>query len=157
MSESFDQLRILGISTSQSHVVKHSICRIYLKLSAFPPLGWSYMLTKAWETLSYAGKPNIGIQGAGIWIECQPEELKTCHLPWVEKAIALANHEMSQSFEQRMAAQVKERAAASDIQARLDAVAESMEPKREPVQPRMVISTMLHALKSMLTGKRGSG
>lgn len=87
----FQDLRISGLHLERCHVANYPIIRIYLKLSARPPLGWAYIFTSAWNSTVYDLKPPAGVEDGAIWIECALEELRELHLTQLEQVLAQAN------------------------------------------------------------------
>jgi hypothetical protein len=148
----FDDLRIVGVFTEKCYVTQNPVCRVYLELSAFPPLGWAYTLARAWEGVCYSGKPNVGTEGKSIWIECRPDEMRAVHLPWLERAIAQANDVARRSCQQRAAARSRELEAAAESQAKIAALAASMSPQKAPKHSRFNIRAVFRVIKTALRG-----
>jgi hypothetical protein len=77
--------------------------RIYIKLSAAPPLGWSFLFAGIWQTMEYEDKAQAGIEGDAIWVQCAPEDMRTFHLPELKKAVKETNRSFRPLLDQKAA------------------------------------------------------
>ena len=123
----FRPLKIARVLEERCYVVHNDTLHISLQLSEPPPLGWSSIFNKCWLALEYPGdasnqpsaftadymkqssKPAAGIEDNLLWIECPPDEMRTVHMPWLEKAIAQANDVYRASLQQKLASATAQR------------------------------------------------
>jgi hypothetical protein len=49
------------------------------------------MFATVWRAVSYPQKPPAGVEADTIWIDCNPDEVETCHLENLNQAVAQAN------------------------------------------------------------------
>ena len=87
-NKAFQSLKIIRLATECCHTTKGDLFRIYFQLSESPPLGWAYIFTTVWRSVTYPMKRQTGVERDTIWIDCIPNEVATCHLRHLEYAIA---------------------------------------------------------------------
>src|SRR5690349_7223934 len=89
----FADLKIAGVAMERSHLIGGSLVRVHFRLSAAPPLGWSYIFATVWRAVQYPEKRPAGVEADTIWIDCNPDEVETCHLRNLDQAVSQANIE----------------------------------------------------------------
>ena len=128
MKSQFEELRITGVNRERSYIIEAPILRIYLQLSHAPPLGWSYMFSVVWQGVDYPARRPAGVEGDAVWIECDPEEVRGCHLPELESAVAQTNATYEASVQQSAIAKQHKKALNLHSRAQLDELSESLDP-----------------------------
>ncbi|MGB7768969.1 MAG: hypothetical protein WBN22_08985 [Verrucomicrobiia bacterium] len=113
-------MRITNLSKERWHVIEEPIVRIYLQLSAPPPLGWSYLFSCVWRAVAYPLKRRVGLEGDMIWMEGALEEMGQHHLEELEKAVSLTNANYRFFVQQRAAAEQRRRELNGRTQAQLN-------------------------------------
>ena len=124
----FEELRIIGVIRERSYIIEPPILRIYLQLSHAPPLGWSYMFSVVWQGVAYPAKRPAGVEGDAVWIECDPEEVRECHLPELERAVAQTNATYEASVQQSAIAKQHKKELNRHSRAQLDELSNSLDP-----------------------------
>jgi hypothetical protein len=148
----FEELRITGVIRERSYIIAPPILRIYLQLSHAPPLGWSYMFSVVWQGVDYPAKRPAGVEGDAVWIECDPEEVKECHLPELETAVAQTNATYAASIQQSAIAKRQKKALNRQSRAQLDELSNSLDPNYHSRNRRGgIVKRVFRAL----TGKGG--
>ena len=128
MKAQFQDLGITGLIGERCYAIEDSILRIHLRLSNAPPLGWSYLFTQVWQATEYPGKRPVGIEGDALWIECAPEEVRACHLPQLEQALAQTNARYRAQHLQKEIAAERQRELSRQTHMKLDELARSFVP-----------------------------
>ena len=134
MRAQFQDLVITGLIGERCYAIEGSILRIHLRLSQAPPLGWSYLFTQIWQTIEYPGKRPAGIEDNALWIECTPEDVRTCHLPQLENALARTNARYRTQHQQKEIAAEHQRELSRMTHLKLDELARSFGPAAAPVE-----------------------
>jgi hypothetical protein len=132
MPTPFHDLKIAGLDEERCYRLGTGEVRLYLQLSEKPPVGWSYLLIRAWQSMIHARERRVGIEDGAIWIECPPAELKSHHLAELESALAQANQQFWSAVERRLNAERAQREAARQMDAELAALAEHWNPPAQP-------------------------
>jgi len=117
---SFQDLRITKLCKEQCRFVESTTVRIYLQLSAPPPVGWSYLFSCVWQATAYPWKRCVGLEGDMIGIECALEEMEPHHLEGVEKAVSQTNANYRDFMQRQAAAEQQRNERNARLQAQLD-------------------------------------
>jgi hypothetical protein len=154
MDSAFQELKISGLHLERCHVANYPIIRIYLKLSAHPPLGWAYIFTAAWNSMVYDLKPPAGVEDGAIWIECALEELRQFHLTQLENALAQANATYQATRVQKVVAVHRQKRLDSQTHALLKEFETSLNaganaPTTSAPERRSVTQSLKNALRRM--------
>ena len=129
----FQDVRICGLLKRRCYVTKPPVVRVYLELSAHPPLGWSYVFMMAWHARADP-KAEVGLDEDSLWIECQPADLKGEHLPLLQETVGAANSRYRSMMEEQLRARTRQERLgreALEIIRRLD-----LELRPRPEQPK---------------------
>jgi len=132
----FKDIAITGVVLEgRCYLVRGPVLRIFLQLSGAPPLGWSFMFTCVWQTIQYDGKPQAGIEGDAVWVECAPRELRERHLPSLEKSAAQANAFFRPALRQKGVAQQDQKQLDNQARSQLQQLRRSFEESAQPDAP----------------------
>jgi hypothetical protein len=121
MNRAFHALKIAALLEERCYVVKGPFVRLHLQLSEPPPVGWSYLFTRAWQEAPHVLERDVGIEGDVIWITCIPAEFIDYHLPELEAAITMANGRYWESAQRN--ARVEQQRLEREQQARAEVAA----------------------------------
>jgi len=135
MKAQFQDLGITGLIGERCYAVDGSILRIHLRLSKPPPLGWSFLFIQVWQKIEYPGKRPAGIESDAIWIECAPEEVRDCHLPQLEQALAQTNARYRAQYLKTEISAERQRELSRQTHMKLDELAQSFAPAHHTYQP----------------------
>lgn len=133
MPTPFHDLKIAGLDEQRCYRLGTGEVRLYLQLSEKPPVGWSYLFIRAWQSMIHVQERRVGMEDGAIWIECAPAELKSHHLTELESALAQANQQFWSAVERQLNAERSQREAARQMEAELAALAEHWNPPSQPV------------------------
>lgn len=133
MPTPFHDLKIAGLDEERCYRLGTGEVRLYLQLSEKPPVGWSYLFIRAWQSMIHVPERRVGMEDGAIWIECTPAELKSHHLAELESALAQANQQFWSAVERRLNAERAQREAARQMEAELASLAEHWNPPSQPV------------------------
>jgi hypothetical protein len=133
VNKPFRDLKIAGVRTKESFVVKGNVVRIYLRLDGNPPLGWSYTFSQVWQVASYPQKAPAGADGDSIWVDCVPNELKALHLTELERAVATTNARFRDWQQEKEAARSKLEGLDSATKTQLDDLGKTFDKEPPPI------------------------
>ncbi len=128
----FEGLRVVGLAVEHSHVVEGPLVRIHFRLSAQPPLGWSYIFTTVWKAAQYPEKRRAAVQGDLVWLECIPQELTESHIAQLENAVAQTNTEYQASTQQQTLKAGHHAQLNAQLQSELEALSRTHFPSPAP-------------------------
>jgi hypothetical protein len=128
MNAPFHDLSIAGLQEERCYRVEGSLVRLFLQLSEAPPVGWSYLFIRAWQSMAHPLERRVGIEGDVIWIECTPVELRENQLPELQAAITQANEHYWSARQRRIEASRRQNEQHRQMQAELAELADCLNP-----------------------------
>lgn len=134
VNQSFEALKVLGLARERCRVVGESRARVYLRLSAIPPFGWSYIFSNLWVTAQFGQRPMVGVEEDAVWMDVPLEEVCTRHLEALEQAVAQANAEYWAWVTEQRAVFQNCNSAEEQLRSRMDELDQACHPAPTPVE-----------------------
>ena len=153
LKKPFNDLKLTGVVLEdRCYRLQGNVLRIYLQLSASPPLGWAFMFSSSWQALEYEGKPQAGVEGDAVWIECSAPDVRLNHLSCLERCVAQANACFRPWLQHKAQAQTAQRQLDSQARAQLRELRQKLEPQAPaPPEKKTLIGRLWAAVLAAIS------